>query len=104
YKKQIQNKEAKLNNEVLVKIYLRYEDENFINELNFTDISVKHSAATFKYIVGAVPLEKLIQHKDYILENKLFIALTEDAVINPITNKEAILAEHLLEKEYASNY
>ncbi len=104
YKKQIQNKGAKLNNDVLVKIYLRYEDENFIKKLNFTNISVKHSASTFKYIVGFVSLEKLIQHKAYILKNKLFIALTEDAVIDPITNKETILAEQFLEKEYASNY
>ena len=104
YKKQLQNKDANLNNDVLMKVYLRYEDESFIKELNFTDISVKHSAADFKYIVGTLPLEKLIQHKDHILKNKLFIALTEDALITPRTNKEAILAGENLEKEYASNY
>jgi len=104
YKKQFQNKDAKLNNDVLVKIYLRYEDESFIKELNFTAISVKHSAADFKYIVGTLPLEKLIKHKDSILKNKLFIALTEDAIITSLTNKATILAEEILEKEYANNY
>ena len=73
-------------------------------ELNFTAISVKHSAADFKYIVGTLPLEKLIKHKDYILKNKLFIALTEDAIITSLTNKATILAEEILEKEYANNY
>ena len=101
YKKQHQNTDAKLNNDVLVKIYLRYQDDAFIKQLNFSDVSVKHSASDFKYIIGTLPLNELIQHKDYILKNKLFIALTEDAVITPITNKETILAEEPLEIEHA---
>jgi homoserine dehydrogenase len=104
YKKQHQNKDAKLNNDVLIKVYLRYEDESFIKKLSFNDISVKHSASDFKYIIGTLPLEKLIRHKDYILKNNLFIALTEDAVIIPFTNKTTILANENLEKKYAGNY
>jgi homoserine dehydrogenase len=104
YKKQHQNKDAKLNNDVFVKIYLRYLDDAFIKELSFSEILVKHNASDLKYIIGVLPLKKLIQHKDYILKNKLFIALTEDALITPVTNKETILAENPLTIEYASNH
>jgi homoserine dehydrogenase len=102
YKKQHQNKEAKLNNNILVKIYLRYQDDAFIKQLNFTDISVNHSASDFKYVIGTLPLHDLIQHKDYIIKNKLFVALTEDAIVTPVLNKETILAEETLLVENAN--
>jgi homoserine dehydrogenase len=101
YKKQHQNKDAKLNNDVTVKIYLRYQDDAFINKLSFSEISVKHSASNFKYIIGTLPIKELIKHKEYILKNNLFIALTEDALITPVTNKETNLAEEPLAIDYA---
>ena len=102
YKKHHQHANVRLNNDVVVKIYLRYQDEAFIKELNFTDISVKHSSAVFKYVIGTVPLKELIKHQAYILKHKLFIALTEDAVITPIPNKESSLAKEPVIPAYAN--
>jgi homoserine dehydrogenase len=104
YKKHQQHTDIHLNNDVSVKVYVRYKDEDLIKKLNFTDISVKHSASSSKYIIGTLPLKELIKHKEYILKNKLFIALTEDAVIEPLSHKDITLAKEPIQKEYASKH
>ena len=102
YKIQHQNTNVKLNNDVLVKIYLRYNEESLLKKLGFTDISVKHSASNYKYVIGTLPLKAIIKNKEHIIKNKLFIALTEDAIITPRLNKETTLAEQSLVEENAN--
>jgi homoserine dehydrogenase len=93
YKKYKQNNDVQFNNDILVKVYLRYEDDNFIKQLKFDEIFVKHTSDKFKYVIGTIPVEELVKHQDYIREHKLFVALTKESPIIPITKKESKLAE-----------
>lgn len=96
YKKYKQNNDVKFNNEVLVKVYLRYEDDSFIKQLKFEEIYVKHTSDKFKYVIGLLPIGELALHQDYIREHKLFVALTKESPIIPITKKESKLAKQEL--------
>jgi homoserine dehydrogenase len=93
YKKYKQNNDVQFNNDILVKVYLRYEDDNFIKQLKFDEIFVKHTSDKFKYVIGTIPVEELVKYQDYIREHKLFVALTKESPIIPITKKESKLAE-----------
>lgn len=92
YKKFRQNNDVRFNNEVLVKVYLRYEDDAFLKTLKFEEIYVKHTSDKFKYVIGLLPVGALARHQDYIRENKLFVALTKESPIVPIKEKESKLA------------
>jgi homoserine dehydrogenase len=92
YKKYQQNANVKFNNDVLVKVYLRYEDEAFIKALKFEEIYVKHTSDKFKYVIGLLPIGELIKHQEYIREHKLFVALTKESPIIPIQKKASKLA------------
>jgi homoserine dehydrogenase len=100
YKKYSQNDNVQFNNEVLVKIYLRYEDDAFINSLQFEEIYVKHTSDKFKYVIGLLPIGELARHQAYIRENKLFVALTKESPVTPIRKKQSKLAGK--ELEYAN--
>ena len=99
YKKYKQNADVRFNNEVLVKVYLRYEDDAFLKVLQFEEIFVKHTSDKFKYVIGLLPVGELAKHQDYIRENKLFVALTKESPIIPVKKKESKLAGK--EPEYA---
>jgi homoserine dehydrogenase len=47
-------------NEHLVNVYLRYSDEQLLQDLEFAEISQRFSSNDFKYVIGKVFLSKLI--------------------------------------------
>jgi len=100
YKKYKQNNNVQFNNNVLVKVYLRYEDDSFIKQVAFEEIYVKHTSNKFKYVIGLLPISELVKHQKYIQDNKLFVSLTKESPIIPIAKKESKLAEK--KQAYAS--
>jgi homoserine dehydrogenase len=92
YKKYKQNNDVQFNNDILVKVYLRYEDDAFVKQLQFEEVFVKHTSDRFKYVIGLLPVAELVKHQDYIRKNKLFVSLTKESPVVPIS-KKTILAE-----------
>lgn len=88
YKKYKQNNNVRFNNDVLVKVYLRYEDDAFVKQLQFEEIYVKHTSQKFKYVIGLLPIKELVKHQEYIRANKLFVSLTKESPIIPVVKKQ----------------
>jgi homoserine dehydrogenase len=55
-------------------VYLRYEDNNLIEKLDFKSISERYEADNFKYVIGTINLSNLIKHKDLLNQEGVFIA------------------------------
>jgi len=58
-------------------VYLRYENEDIIEKLNFKSISERYQAENFKYIIGTINLSDLIENKQLLNQEGVFIAEKE---------------------------
>jgi len=58
-------------------IYLRYENEELIEQLGFKHISERYEAEKFKYIIGTINLSKLIEHRQLLKQDGVFIVEKE---------------------------
>ncbi len=76
YKKYHSENGVKHTDNILLEIYLRYNDEDLIKLLEFDAISERYAASNFKYVVGTVKLENLIKNRDLLLDKNVFLAYT----------------------------
>jgi len=63
YKKFNQTSEVTFTNDYLVNIYLRYSNEQLLQDLQFFEITQQFSSKDFKYVIGKVKIEKLLELK-----------------------------------------
>ena len=56
---------------------LRYEDEELVKLLDFKNIKERYYSGTYKYVIGTVNLQKLIDNLDNINADKAFIAFAD---------------------------
>jgi homoserine dehydrogenase len=80
YKKQKQNPDIKFTNNVTLKVYLRYHNDEDLKQLQFESIVEQYTGGNYHYVVGSIKLQNLIVNKAYILKNKLFVAAIGDDV------------------------
>ncbi|TGE27256.1 homoserine dehydrogenase [Hymenobacter metallicola] len=71
-----------------IEIYLRTDDELILDQLGFTDIT--EEADEDGYIVGFVPLDALLQHRDRLRQAGAFVARTGN--VRPATQPADTLA------------
>ncbi|HEY9534308.1 MAG TPA: homoserine dehydrogenase, partial [Mucilaginibacter sp.] len=64
-------------NDIELTIYLRYEDEELVNLLDFKTIDERYYSGTYKYVIGKVNLQKLIDNQSQIYADKAFIAFAD---------------------------
>lgn len=64
-------------NDIELTIYLRYEDEELIQLLDFKTIDERYYSGTYKYVIGKVNLQKLIDNQSRIYSDKAFIAFAD---------------------------
>ncbi len=86
YKKQHQNPDLEFTNDVFIKIYFRYNRLIDLEKLNFEEITERYSGGNYNYVVGYVALENIINNKDYILKNNLFVALVGEEIQQTLKN------------------
>lgn len=60
YKKVAQNGNLSFSNDTILDVYLRFENESVLRELNFTSIAQQFTASDYKYVIGKVNLENLL--------------------------------------------
>ena len=80
FKKYAQSQKLEFTNEVLVEAYFRYNTILDLEHIEFDIVSEIYTGADYNYIVGKINLQTIFQQRDYIVNNKLFIALTSDKV------------------------
>ena len=61
YKKIKQDEGLVLNQEALVRIYLRYHDESIFDLLNFESIEEELVSKAYKYIIGTISIQQLLE-------------------------------------------
>lgn len=74
YKKMNQLAKLKLQNDYVIPLYIRYINENLINEIHFEYLNEHHKSNDFNYVVGGVKISELILKKDSILRDGAFLA------------------------------
>ena len=87
FKKYGQKNSSVFTNDVLVHVYLRYNCADDLKQIEFDEITEKYLGSDYNYIVGKVNLQNLINSREYILSNHIFISLVEEKVI--LKNKKA---------------
>jgi homoserine dehydrogenase len=77
YKKAKEVSNLRFTNNVDVNIYLRYEDEDLVEALEFEHIHERFYSGSYKFVIGKINLQKLIDNQDRIAENKAFVAFAD---------------------------
>lgn len=80
HKKHTQKQKLEFTNDVVVKVYLRYNNKADLDKLQFEDITERYSGSEYKYVIGFVKLKNIIANRSYLLQNKLFVALAGDEI------------------------
>lgn len=74
YKKYHQGSKLKLQNDQVIPVYIRYNNDHLINDIQFDFIAEQHKSIDLKYVLGGVKISELINKKYHILEDGAFVA------------------------------
>ncbi len=77
YKKTKGSQGLNFTNDIELNIYLRYDDEELVKLLDFINIKENYYSGTYKYVIGKVNLQKLIDNQARIYSDKAFIAFAD---------------------------
>jgi len=77
YKKAKQKRDLKFTNNIELNIYLRYEDEDLVEALNFEYIHERFYSGSYKFVTGKINLQNLIDNQHRIFNNKAFVAFAD---------------------------
>jgi homoserine dehydrogenase len=77
YKKTKGSKGLNFTNDIELNIYLRYDDEELVKLLDFINIKESYYSGNYKYVIGKVNLQKLIDNQSRIYSDKAFIAFAD---------------------------
>jgi len=86
YKKHVQKHASDFTNNVFLNVYFRYNTAADLTKIKFTEIKEQYTSKEYSYLVGKLNLQYLIDNKEFILKNKLFISLVDDVVSYDVTN------------------
>ncbi len=77
YKKAKERKDLNFTNDIELNIYLRYNDENLLEALNFSHIHERYYSGTYKFVIGKINLQNLIDNQQLIFDSKAFVAFAD---------------------------
>ncbi|WP_295666947.1 homoserine dehydrogenase [uncultured Mucilaginibacter sp.] len=77
YKKAKERKGLNFTNNIELNVYLRYEDEKLVELLDFVHIQERYYSGTYKYVIGKINLQNLIDNQQVIAENNAFVAFAD---------------------------
>lgn len=77
YKKAHAQRGLAFTNNIELTVYLRYEDEQLVEDLNFIHIHERYYSDKFKFVCGKINLQNLIAQQQRISESKAFVAFAD---------------------------
>jgi len=77
YKKAKSKKDLTFTNNIELNIYLRYEDEDLVEALNFEYIHERFYSGKYKFVTGKINLQNLIDNQQRIFTSKAFVAFAD---------------------------
>ncbi|MBY0245888.1 MAG: homoserine dehydrogenase [Sphingobacteriaceae bacterium] len=78
YKKYHQKIGLKHTKNVKINIYLRYNDEQLLEKIGIENISERYSRKDYKYVIGQVSIESLLQNKSLLESKEVFVIHKEE--------------------------
>lgn len=80
YKKANQNGDRpKYTTDVQLEVFLRYNDESVVKQLDFLSISEKYSGSEYSFVKGVISLNELIAKREILQTSGAFLATTGSA-------------------------
>jgi homoserine dehydrogenase len=77
YKKARERKDLEFTNNIELNIYLRYEDEALLEALNFAHIHERYYSGSYKYVIGKINLQNLIDQQHNLARSNAFVAFAD---------------------------
>src|SRR6201996_2949429 len=77
YKKAKAKKDLNFTNDIEINIYLRYEDDELVDDLGFEYIQERYYSGNYKFVIGKINLQKLIENESR-MSGKAFIAFADE--------------------------
>jgi len=74
YKKFNHDSKLKLQNDHVIPVYIRYNNEDLISNIHFEFIAEQHKSLDLKYILGGIKISELMLKKQDILDDGAFLA------------------------------
>lgn len=74
YKKYHQGSKLKLQNDHVIPVYIRYNNDHLVKDIQFEFIAEQHKSIELNYVLGGVRISELINKKYHILEDGAFVA------------------------------
>jgi homoserine dehydrogenase len=87
FKKRKQNKGMCFTNDVLLKIYLRYNSEEELREFKFDKIEEHYIGDKYKYVIGKLNLQEIFSKRELIIKKGLFVSVLNDSIFSVVPNK-----------------
>jgi homoserine dehydrogenase len=95
YKKAREKKDLAFTNDIELPIYLRYEEESLVSQLGFAHIQERYYSDSYKFVIGRINLQKLIDNLDEIAASKAFVAFADQ-----LSSISLALAERVAEQVF----
>ena len=93
YKKAKEKKDLNFTNNVELNVYLRYEDESLVEALNFKHIHERYHSDSYKFVIGKINLQNLIDNEEQIAASKAFIAFADQLAGVSLAPEVKLVAE-----------
>jgi len=93
YKKAKERADLNFTNNIELNIYLRYEDEALVETLNFTHIHERYYSGNYKFVIGKINLQNLIDNQQLIANNKTFVAFADQLAGVSLATEATVAAE-----------
>ncbi len=77
YKKAKEKTDLNFTNNIELTVYLRYDDEELVEALNFEHINERYYSGSYKFVIGKINLQNLIANQLRISESKAFVAFAD---------------------------
>lgn len=74
YKKHLTEKELKYSTNYELKVYFRYQNDDILDNINFSTISERYYSEDTKYVIGTIELKEIISKRELINADGNFIA------------------------------
>ncbi|QEM10353.1 MULTISPECIES: homoserine dehydrogenase [Mucilaginibacter] len=77
YKKAKEKTDLNFTNNIELTVYLRYDDEELVEALNFEHINERYYSGNYKFVIGKINLQNLIANQQRISDSKAFVAFAD---------------------------
>jgi homoserine dehydrogenase len=77
YKKAKERANLNFTNNIELNIYLRYEDDSLVDLLDFKEIHERYYSGSYKFVIGKINLQNLINNQQQIADNAAFVAFAD---------------------------